>query len=129
MIKPLAIAAGVLMTAAPCAAMPICDDGPRITCVVDGDTFWLAGEKIRIVNIDAPELGGARCAAERARAIAATRWLADQLAEPISIERTGIDRYGRTLARVSIAGVDIGGQLIAAGFAKPWHGAKARWCG
>src|SRR3546814_7054959 len=28
----------------------------RRTCVVDGDTFWLEGEKIRIADIDTPEI-------------------------------------------------------------------------
>ena len=42
------------------------DEGKRITCVVDGDTFWHAGEKIRIEDIDAPETHPPRCTAEAA---------------------------------------------------------------
>lgn len=33
--------------------------------VIDGDTVNLGSERIRIYNIDAPEIGHARCAAER----------------------------------------------------------------
>nr|MDX8317342.1 thermonuclease family protein [Agrobacterium rosae] len=35
-------------------AFSICGSGQRITCVVDGDTFWFRGEKIRIADIDTP---------------------------------------------------------------------------
>lgn len=43
------------------AAFPICGKGRRITCIVDGDTFWLWGERIRIADIDAPEINPPRC--------------------------------------------------------------------
>ena len=36
----MAIAAMILA-----ATFALCDAGPRTTCVVDGDTFWLEGEK------------------------------------------------------------------------------------
>jgi len=32
----------------------------RRTCVVDGDTFWLDGNKIRIADIDTPEISQPR---------------------------------------------------------------------
>lgn len=34
---------------------PICGGGLRVTCVVDGDTFWLNRQKIRIADIDTPD--------------------------------------------------------------------------
>ena len=37
------------------ATFTLCSDAPRIDCVVDGDTFWLHGEKVRIADINAPE--------------------------------------------------------------------------
>ncbi|MEK1928755.1 MAG: hypothetical protein AAAC47_03015, partial [Pararhizobium sp.] len=55
------------------ATFPFCGDGRRGTCVVDGDTFWLAGEKIRIADIDTPELSPPRCEAERVKGEAAKR--------------------------------------------------------
>jgi endonuclease YncB( thermonuclease family) len=39
--------------------------------VVDGDTFWFRGEKIRIADIDTPELSPPRCERERERGLAA----------------------------------------------------------
>lgn len=47
------------------ATFSYCGQGTRTTCVKDGDTFWLSGEKIRIADIDAPELSSPRCEAER----------------------------------------------------------------
>jgi hypothetical protein len=46
------------------AAFALCAPGPRTTCVVDGDTFWLQGEKVRIADINAPETHGAECLLE-----------------------------------------------------------------
>jgi hypothetical protein len=42
----------------------LCTRAPRVTCVVDGDTFWLDGTKIRIADINTPETGQPQCAAE-----------------------------------------------------------------
>ena len=36
-----------------------------INCVVDGDTIWLSGVKIRMADYDTPEIGEPKCAAER----------------------------------------------------------------
>lgn len=54
---------------------PYCGDAQRVTCVVDADTFWLEGEKIRISDIDTPELSPPRCEAERVKGEAAKRRL------------------------------------------------------
>lgn len=96
--------------------------------MVDGDTFWWRGEKIRLSAIDAPEMEGA-CPLERAQAQRAT-WRLQKLlgSGPILIERKGRDRYGRTLARVTVGGADIGSLLVSEGLARPWP-PKARWCG
>lgn len=36
-------------------AIEQCGSGKRYTCVVDGDTIWLRGEKIRLQGFDTPE--------------------------------------------------------------------------
>ena len=38
------------------AVLSICGSARRFSCVVDGDTFWLGRQKVRIADIDAPEL-------------------------------------------------------------------------
>jgi hypothetical protein len=37
------------------ASFGMCQGGGGYNCVVDGDTIWLEGENIRILDIDAPE--------------------------------------------------------------------------
>jgi endonuclease YncB( thermonuclease family) len=113
------------------AAFSLCPQGPRTTCVVDGDTFWLAGEKIRIADINAPETHGARCAYEQALGDAATRRLIALLnAGPFELapyERDR-DRYGRALRIVVRGGRSVGAQLVREGLAEPWRGRRSDWC-
>lgn len=53
----------------------------RHTCVVDGDTIWLEGEKIRIADIDTPEISEPKCDAEYQLGMKATYRLRDLLNE------------------------------------------------
>ena len=39
----------------------------------------------------------------------------------VRIERQGVDRYGRTLARVTVNGRDVGAYLVSRGLARPWE--------
>src|SRR5262245_55843696 len=39
----------------------ICKSTPYENCVVDGDTFYLGRDPIRIADIDAPEMHPSRC--------------------------------------------------------------------
>lgn len=106
-----------------------CPEGPRDNCVVDGDTFWLGGEKFRIANIDTPELSTPRCSAERRLAQRATGRLLELLVgQDIAIERRGLDKYGRTLALVAAQGRDVGDVLVAEGLARVWGGRRLPWC-
>ena len=108
--------------------MPICGGGRRISCVVDGDTFWVAGEKVRLQGIDAPEVNGA-CAYERELAQEATRRLSEILSDDsFSLERSGKDRYGRTLARVDTQKGEAGDIFVREGLARPWKGRRENWC-
>lgn len=96
---------------------------PRVTCVVEGDTVWIAREKIWLLDIDAPEMKG-KCPAERALAIRSRDRLVELLnARPVTIARDGVDRYGRTLARLD----DVGEQLVREGIARRW-GDRRGWC-
>lgn len=106
-------------------AIAVCPAPPaqRITCVVDGDTVWIAGEKIRLLDIDAPEMKG-KCPAESALAVRSRDRLVALLRErQVTIARGGVDRYGRTLARLG----DVGEALVREGLAKRW-GDRRGWC-
>ena len=108
-----------------------CSGPGRITCVVDGDTFWYQGRKIRIADINAPEVSHPACAREAALGAAATSRLTQLLnAGPFSlaIEGREIDRYGRALRVVLRRGVSLGAQLEREGLAEHWHGRRGDWC-
>jgi micrococcal nuclease len=103
----------------------------RVTCVVDGDTFWLDGTKYRIADINTPEVSSPQCAREAEMGRRATARLADLLsAGPFtlsSIDRDE-DQYGRKLRIVSRDGQSLGLVLVAEGLAHEWQGYRQGWC-
>lgn len=113
------------------ALFALCPQGPRTTCVVDGDTFWLAGEKVRIADINAPETHGAHCASELQRGYKATaRLIALLNAGPFDLisDARPFDRYGRRLATVTRKGKSLGLKLVEEGLAETWKGRRSDWC-
>ncbi len=113
------------------AAFSICDGSHRANCVVDGDTFWFNGQKIRIADIDTPELSPPRCEAERIKGEAAKSRLLTLLNAgkfSLSAEFRDEDKYGRKLRTVSRAGNSLGDVLIDEGLARSWDGARHGWC-
>lgn len=115
------------MPATLAAALVLC----ATVTVHDGDTLRCNGEKVRIANIDAPELPDSPKCHDRRVSYAWCDYKAgyasrDALATflqrgPVKVERTGTDRYGRTLARVSVNGEDAGSYLVGLGLAKWWR--------
>lgn len=125
----------------PEAAMPRVDDeaarfGPcgadkRVTCVVDGDTFWYQGTKIRIADINAPEVSHPGCPEEAQLGARATLRLTQLLnAGHFSLVTQGraVDRYGRALRVVVRHGQSLGATLEAEGLAEHWQGRRGNWC-
>jgi len=108
-----------------------CYTGGGRNCVVDGDTFWMNGVKIRIADIDAPETHPPRCARERELGFAATRRL-QQLLNSGPVTLTSIDRdedrYGRKLRNVRVNGSDVGAELVGEGLARWYAGGRRPWC-
>jgi micrococcal nuclease len=100
--------------------------------VVDGDTFWVGTDKIRIADIDTPETHPARCPEEAELGERATRRLAALLDEgPFELEPIGsrdVDRYGRKLRIVTRHGRSLGDRLVAEGLARTWTGRREPWC-
>lgn len=112
------------------ATFTLCGEG-RGDCVVDGDTFTLAGERYRVLDINAPEISSPRCDAELALGEAAARRLrlllnAGRFSLVAGPEQT--DRYGRKLRRIMRGGQSLGDVLIAEGLAEPWQGYRRNWC-
>ena len=113
------------------ARFDLCQPGPRVTCVVDGDTFWYAGTKIRIADINTPETSQPGCAAEAALGARATRRLVQLLnAGPFTLQVQGraTDRYGRALRVVTRRGSSLAETLVAEGLAERWTGRRGDWC-
>lgn len=113
------------------ASFPYCTVSPRTTCIVDGDTFWLSGEKIRVSDIDTPELSPPRCESERVKGEAAKRRLQELLnAGPFSMV-TGWrdeDQYGRKLRMLMRNSRSIGEVLVGEELARRWAGSRRSWC-
>jgi endonuclease YncB( thermonuclease family) len=123
MIAAFALAAAVFFT--PAAG----SDCAQIS-VHDGDTIRCGDERIRLLDIEAPEVKGSpRCRrnlprdwcdyelGDRSR-VALERFLRSGR---VRIHRDGHDRYRRTLARITVDGRDAGQYLIARGFARPYR--------
>lgn len=113
------------------ARFSLCSGPTRQTCVIDGDTFWYRGRKIRIADINAPETSKPGCPAEAALGERATRRLAALLnAGPFTLEAADrdTDRYGRALRTVTRDGESLGEVLVAEGLAEEWQGRRRDWC-
>lgn len=124
--------AALLVAGSPAHAIGMCGPGPRVNCIVDGDTFWLNGEKFRAVGYDTPETTTNLCGgnAERQLGQQASRRLMQLFNETqITLLRQGEDRYGRTLAVVRSDGVNVGDILIGEGLARSWPDGCEFWCG
>lgn len=118
--------------ASPAYAIGMCGSGPRVNCIVDGDTFWYQGEKFRMIGYDTPEPTTGICGGEREKRLAkqaSARLLQLFNSSQISIQRRGKDEYGRTLATVRADGVDVGEILIREGLARSWPDGCEFWCG
>jgi micrococcal nuclease len=85
---------------------------------IDGDTIRCGRESVRLLGIDAPELGacrpGRRCVEGDGNA--AREVMREALTfGPLTIERVGQDSYGRTLGVVYVAGRNLSCLMIGAG--------------
>ena len=96
-----------------------------IARVVDGDTIEIAGTRIRLEGIDAPE-GDQQCA----RASGSGKgdsWRCGQVAteelrqlvgrSPVRCDSRGIDKYGRTLAICFSGAMDLNAEMVRRGMA------------
>lgn len=109
----------------------LCGSGRRITCVVDGDTLWIGGEKIRVADINTPETAEPQCRSEAQLGERAKRRLVELVnAGPFELRQTDRDqdRYGRSLRVLVRNGRSLGATLVAEGLAHSWDGARRSWC-
>lgn len=110
----------------------LCSGPVRVTCVVDGDTLWLDGTKIRIADIDTPEVSNFKCRSEKALGDRATRRLLQLVnAGPFEVRAwpdRDEDKHGRKLRVLVRGGRSLGDILVAEGLARTWTGRRQPWC-
>lgn len=113
------------------ASFGFCHSGGGTNCVVDGDTLYYQGAKIRIADIDTPETHPSRCAEEARLGDVATRRLYALVnAGPFSLQSIDrdTDTYGRKLRLVTRDGQSIGQDLVDQGLARWYGGGRQSWC-
>jgi len=96
--------------------------------VIDGDTIEIHGERIRILDVDAPE-SRQRCQDQDGKewrcgqqaALALSDWIGQRT---IFCESDKLDKYRRHLARCAVSGEDLGEWLAGHGWAVPYRDCK-----
>ena len=126
------IAALFACQAAGCSPLPDPEPLPAGICTVtDGDTIRCGEERVRLLGIDAPEMGacrpGRQCVAGSGPdARAALQRLVE--GQPLTIVRLGQDRYRRTLGVVFAGDTNTSCAMIAAGqaeYVRRWDDRRA----
>jgi len=114
------------------ARFNLCQHKHRDNCVVDGDTIHYHGDKIRIADINTPEISDPGCDRELDLGEAATDRLLALLNEgPFALEPLpdrDTDKYGRKLRTITRGGHSIGMVLVREGLAEKWIGYRRDWC-
>jgi endonuclease YncB( thermonuclease family) len=115
-------------------ALPLCCSANqlRVARVTDGDTIKVVVDHmktvVRLVGIDAPELGRKKNEPGQPFSRKATKYLAKLvLNKTITLEEYGTDRYGRTLAVVFVDGKNANLEMVKAGLAEVYRGKHARY--
>lgn len=119
-------------SAASSVSFRLCGSSAAENCVVDGDTIHWGGAKIRLADIDTPEISSPKCSAELALGQKAKLRLLELVnAGPFEVVYAGgrdEDVYGRKLRLFTRDGRSLGDMLIAEGLARRWDGARRSWC-
>lgn len=107
--------------------------------VYDGDTIIIDEQRLRLLEIDTPEISKPRCRREEKIGLQARDALRTLIAQAKTIEiiNSGqIDRYDRPLIQIKLDGEYAGQSLITQGLAvtyRPgsaaWKQRKKHWCG
>ena len=101
-------------------------------CVLDGDTLFIAGQRVDIAGIDAPEIHPARCREEARRGIQAAVRLHELVNRgAVTLVGAGSGDGGPArpiVSKVEVDGLDVGSVLVGAGLARTDHGVPGNWC-
>ncbi len=92
--------------------------------VIDGDTLEVAGERIRLYAIDAPEKDQTCSIDAHAWACGIAAWgelVQITAGKEVVCEQRDTDRYGRTVAACTVDGTDLGDWLVRHGWAVAYY--------
>jgi endonuclease YncB( thermonuclease family) len=110
----------VLVAASTVPAMTRAD--AVVASITDGDTLRLtSGERVRLLQIDSPELGTGECYSRAARTALLQRVpLGSRIELEIDPRLDRVDRYGRLLRYVHRGSLNVNVGLVRAGAAAPY---------
>lgn len=109
---------GVLLV----SGTPAAKAANNVSRIIDGDTIQMKnGEKVRLIQIDTPELSGNECFGLNAK-IELTKLLkSDGKVELIADPKLdNMDRYGRPLRYLLFKGVNVNLKMVEIGAAAPY---------
>ena len=120
-LAALAVAGVALVAAHFSGAAPAADSG-IVAAVYDGDTLTLRdGRRIRLLQIDTPELGSGECYSRAARtALLVLAPLGSTVVLESDAQLDRIDRYGRLLRYLNRGGLNVNLELVRRGAAAPY---------
>ena len=102
-----------------------------MTCVVDGDTYWLEGQKYRAFGYHTPEPQTGICGGDLDRRLAgeASCRLMELLnTTDITLEPRGEDRYDRVHVVIRSNGEGVADILVREGLARYYPDGDEFWC-
>ena len=104
------------------ALAPEANAAVMVTKIYDGDTITLStGEKVRLLQIDTPELSPAECFGDEARSVLVSLiGTAGQISLKVDPKLDKVDRYGRLLRYVFVGNTNINLKLVELGAAAPY---------
>jgi len=108
------------LLASACEESPCGASEGKVTRILDGDTVELEdGRKIRYLLVDTPETSDGDCFAENAKQFNSDLVLNKDITLQYDVECE--DRFGRTLAYVSVGGMEVNTLMISRGYACVLH--------
>lgn len=115
-LAPLVLATAACDSGSPCGATEA-----KVTRVLDGDTVELEnGDKVRYLLVDTPEIsGGGDCYGSNAAQFNSDLVLGKTVQLSYDVECT--DRYGRSLAYVTVGGIEVNTLIVQRGYGCVLH--------
>jgi micrococcal nuclease len=112
----------VMLVVAPLSGATVTASSGTVAAIYDGDTLSLTnGERIRLVQIDTPELGSGECFSRASRkALLELTPIGSSVRLEADRRLDSVDRYGRLLRYVHRGPLNVNVVMVTAGAAAPY---------